>query len=258
MPFTKILGKFCIPMSKIIDFQKILFFDLETVSEQKNWDQLSPRKQELWTHKSKYLLRKYDEDLSNEEISACYEEKAGIFAEFGKICCISMGYQVGDGTLRIKSIYNHEEEELLQEFAGILEKYFNDPQVHFLCGHNIKEFDVPYLCRRLMIHGKKLPEMINLSGKKPWETKHLLDTMELWKYGDIKHYTSLDLLAECFGIPTPKDDIKGNEVGKVYWQDNDLERIAVYCQKDVVTVAQILRKFNFLSEYAEEQIKYVD
>ena len=141
----------------------------------------------------------------------------------------------------------------MKGFSGLLEKHFNSIRKNLLCGHNIKEFDVPYICRRSLVHGIKLPKIIDIAGKKPWEVPHL-DTMQLWKFGDYKNFTSLRLLAAVFGIPTPKDDIDGSEVGKVYWDENDLQRIVKYCQKDVFTVAQLLLKFKNQPLLKREQV----
>ena len=124
------------------------------------------------------------------------------------------------------------------DFTNLLTSYFNRGE-HLLCGHNAKEFDFPYIARRMIIHGLKVPAKLNLMGKKPWEVPHL-DTMEMWKFGDYKHYTSLKLLTHILQIPSPKDDISGADVAQVYYRDNDIDRIARYCEKDVVAVAQIL------------------
>jgi uncharacterized protein YprB with RNaseH-like and TPR domain len=124
----------------------------------------------------------------------------------------------------------------------------------YLCAHNGKEFDYPYLIRRILINGLEVPSILNLSGKKPWEVNHI-DTMELWKFGDYKHYTSLELLATVFGISSPKDDINGSDVGRVYWQENDLQRIVKYCQKDVVTIVNLLLRFKGKPMMGEESIQ---
>ncbi len=165
---------------------------------------------------------------------------AGIYAEFGKIVCLSCGYANGK-EFRIKSFYGDDEKILLEEFADLLDKHYNN-NYSLLCAHNGKEFDFPYIARRMLVNGIKLPEIINLAGKKPWEVRHI-DTMELWKFGDYKHYTSLELLAALFNIPTPKDDIDGSMVGHVYWVEKDLDRIVTYCQKDVITITQLLRRY---------------
>ena len=243
-----------------IDFTKILFFDIETVSQKPNFVDVPENFQYQWARKSKFILRKYDEPITADELADVYVDRAAIYAEFGKIVCVSLGYmtiQEEEEVFRIKSIANDDERVLLEDLKVILTKYFYDPSSHFMCGHNSKEFDIPYICRRMVIHGISLPEMLNITGKKPWETKYLLDTMDMWKFGDHKNYTSLDLLANSFGISTPKDDIDGSEVGRVYWQEQDLPRIARYCEKDVVTVAQVFRRFLFLPLFKEDQIKFV-
>jgi uncharacterized protein YprB with RNaseH-like and TPR domain len=213
----------------------ILFLDIETVPQFSSFDQLSPEMQDLWTRKSVYLLK----DKPTETTASIYSS-AGIFAEFGKIICISCGIisrSQEEKRLMLKSFYGDEESLLLQQFCETLDKWGIGTE-KFLCAHNGKEFDFPYLCRRLVIHNIRIPAILNTSGKKKWEVSHL-DTMEMWKFGDYKNYTSLNLLAHILGIPTPKDDIDGSMVNKVYWQDKDLPRIVQYCQKDVLTTAQV-------------------
>jgi uncharacterized protein YprB with RNaseH-like and TPR domain len=171
--------------------------------------------------------------------------RAGIYAEFGKIVCISCGCLQGnadDKKIVIKSYFGDDEKKLLMDFAHMLQGWSNSPD-KFLCAHNGKEFDYPYLCRRMVINGIEIPEALKISGRKPWEVRHL-DTMEMWKFGDYKSYTSLKLLAKVLGIPSPKDDIDGSMVNSVYWTDKDLERIVEYCQKDVITLAQVLLRFH--------------
>lgn len=213
----------------------ILFLDIETVPQYASYSELSPEGQELWTRKAGYLLR----DKQAETPEMIYSH-AGIYAEFGKIICISCGIiskAQEEKKLLIKSFYGDDEKLLLQQFCDTLSKWGHG-QEKFLCAHNGKEFDFPYLCRRLIINQLPIPTILDISGKKKWEVAHL-DTMELWKFGDYKNYTSLNLLAHVLGIATPKDDIDGSMVNAVYWQNKDLERIVHYCQKDVITVAQI-------------------
>lgn len=198
------------------------------------------------------LLIKYHEGETNESLYP----RAGIYAEFGKIICISCGVLQGNGEQRkmvIKSFAGDEEKLLLQQFNEMLGKWACN-ESKLLCAHNGKEFDFPYLCRRMIVHGLAIPPLLNISGKKPWEVAHL-DTLELWKFGDFKSFTSLALLAQTLGIPTPKDDIDGSMVWKVYWQEKNLQRIITYCQKDVVTVAQILLRMNGEPLLNEENIE---
>jgi DNA polymerase elongation subunit (family B) len=143
---------------------------------------------------------------------------------------------------------------LLEDFAELLNHHYNRPN-HLLCGHNAKEFDFPYIARRMLINRIKLPSILDMAGKKPWEIRHL-DTMELWKFGDFKNYTSLDLLTAIFNIPTPKDDIDGSEVWSVYWKDKDLERIKTYCEKDTIAVVQIFLSYMGSDLIPEKQINY--
>ena len=220
-----------------IPIERILFLDIETVPATYQFENLDQTTQELWDAKSKRMQR---DGSTAEDVY----EKAGIFAEFGKIVCISVGFIKKKGhnvELRLKSFQNDDESTLLTEFCQLLTSHFNTDN-DLLCAHNGKEFDFPYIARRLLINGLALPNALDIAGKKPWEINHL-DTMELWKFGDYKHYTSLSLLTHVFGIPTPKDDISGADVGRVYWEDEDLPRIAKYCEKDVKATAQLFLKY---------------
>ena len=225
-------------MLKNINYSNILFFDIETVPLEYDFKNLDERGQDLWSKKTRFIQER--ESLNAEEVY----DRAGIYAEFGKVVCISMGFVLqkeGETQIRLKSIANEDESTLLNEFIDLLNSYYNTPDFMF-CAHNGKEFDIPFLCRRILIHGKKMPKMLNVSGKKPWEIKHL-DTMELWKFGDFKNYTSLDLLTYVFKIPTPKDDMDGSQVAKVFYEDKNLDRIIHYCEKDVVATIQLFRKY---------------
>ncbi len=216
-----------------LNLEHILFLDIETVPEKEFFDELDDEKKELWDQKSKYQRKE-------EYTPEAFYERAGIWAEFGKIICISVGYFNLKGTIRTfrTTTFHGDEATLLKEFKILLNTHFNKTK-HLLCGHNAKEFDFPYIARRMIIHGIELPYKLNMFGKKPWEIPHL-DTMELWKFGDYKHFTSLKLLANILGIPSPKDDIDGSQVRHVYYEENDLDRIIVYCEKDVVTTAQVI------------------
>jgi len=228
-----------------IPFSQVLFLDIETVSTHAKYDELSDRMKKLWEKKS-LKIRKSETETAEE-----LYPRAAIYAEFGKIIVISVGFLNG-GEFRIKSFYGDDEKILLQEFAELLNRYYNYPD-SMLCAHNGKEFDFPYIARRMIINGIDLPVPLQIAGKKPWEIRHL-DTMELWKFGDYKNYTSLDLLTAIFDIPTPKDDIDGSMVGEVYWQQNDLERIKEYCQKDVLAIAQLMRRYLNEPLISEENI----
>jgi predicted PolB exonuclease-like 3'-5' exonuclease len=236
-----------------IDITQILFLDIETVPEVYHFGELDASKQGLWSDKTRFLQER--ENRSAEEIY----EKAGIYAEFGKVICISTAFVYKDANgapkIRVKSFYGDDEKEVLTEFSKVADKYFSGHE-RFLCGHNIKEFDVPYMARRMLLKGVKLPDAINTPGKKPWEVRHL-DTMELWKFGDYKHFTSLNLLANLFSIPTPKDDISGADVARVYWEEKDLERIKTYCEKDTLAVAHLMHRFKNLPLIPDENIEYV-
>ncbi|MBR9922079.1 MAG: 3'-5' exonuclease, partial [Bacteroidetes bacterium] len=245
-------------MLQSIDVARILFLDVECVSGEASWSDLDPTMQDLWSGKARSILRNADPDPDEETIAALYEEKAGIFAEFGKAICISVGVMTRDSSgklqLRLKSFAGDSEAEVLTEFNKLIDQYYPDPAKYYFCGHNIKEFDVPYLCRRMVVHQIPHPRPFQLYGKKPWETKHLLDTMELWKFGDRKNYTALKLLAGVLGFPSPKDDIDGSEVGRVYWQEKDLARISHYCEKDVLATVQLFLRFKYMPLLEEDQV----
>ncbi|GAA4309155.1 3'-5' exonuclease [Mucilaginibacter gynuensis] len=229
------------------DLYNIMVLDIETVPQYSSFDQVPPHFQKLWDAKTV--------NQRKEETAEAFYERAGIWAEFGKIICISVGIFTGGQKpgLRVKSFSGHDERELLIDFARLLA---GQPPNLVLCAHNGREFDFPYICRRMLVNGIKHPQQLEISGKKPWEINHL-DTMELWKFGDYKNYTSLSLLTAIFDIPTPKDDIDGSQVGSVYWNDNQLERICTYCQKDVVATAQLLRRYRGEELIPDENITIV-
>lgn len=215
-----------------LNLEHILFLDIETVPEVQFFSDLDKSKQELWEHKSQYQRK---DEFTAEE----FYERAGIWAEFGKIVCISVGYFTFQGdirTFRVTSFYG-DEIKILKDFKNLLSTHFNQTK-HLLCAHNGKEFDFPYIARRMIINHIELPYKLNLFGKKPWEVPHL-DTLELWKFGDYKTYTSLKLLTNVLGIPSPKDDIDGSEVYRVYYKEKEVDRIITYCEKDTIAVAQI-------------------
>ena len=237
-------------MLENISIHKILFLDVETVPVAPTFSKLSDEFQLLWAEKT------YWQRLDGQTPDDFYSLKAGVMAEFAKVICVSVGYiyeKNNTSFFRIKSFYGDDEKLLLDDFTNLLDDKFSTKN-HYLCAHNGKEFDYPFLCRRMIVNGLKLPRILEIAGKKPWEVRHL-DTMELWRFGEYKHYTSIKLLAAIFDIPTPKDDIDGSQVAKVYWQDQDLERIKVYCQKDTLTVAQILLKYMGKPILTEEQIE---
>ncbi|MBN1186906.1 MAG: 3'-5' exonuclease [Bacteroidales bacterium] len=224
-------------MLQDINIENILFLDIETVPIQRSYSDLSETMQELWDKKSSFFRK-------DEESSLDVYQRAGIYSEFGKIICISVGHIIlknGKYTFRVKSFFGDDEKVLLNEFSSMLQK-FSSRSDALLCAHNGKEFDFPYIARRMLINGLKLPSLLDIAGKKPWEVKHL-DTLELWKFGDYKNYTSLNLLTTIFNIPSPKDDIDGSMVADVYWKENNLPRIVTYCEKDVLAVAQLILRY---------------
>ena len=232
-------------------FNNILFLDIETVPQHDGHENMPQEWKTLWELKASYLIR----NKETETAQTIYP-RAGIYAEFGKIICISCGVILGSGAdkkIVIKSFCGDDEKAVLQQFSEMLNKWSSDNN-KFLCAHNGKEFDFPYLCRRMVVNHMAIPHALQMAGKKPWEIPHL-DTMELWKFGDFKSYTSLNLLAHTLGITTPKDDIDGSKVHEVYWKEKNMPRIVTYCQKDVVTVAQIFLRMQGESLIREENIE---
>jgi hypothetical protein len=233
------------------DLRHILVIDIETASLSPVYSMLEPRLQAEWAKKAVYL--KNDENLTPEDL---FNSRAGIYAEFGKIICIGVGYfnknDQGILNLRIKAIYGDDEKAILLEFKELLEKRF-DKEKTSLCAHNGKEFDYPYLCRRFLVNGIPLPSILDISSKKPWEINHI-DTMDLWKFGDRKSYTSLELLATIFGLETSKKDMDGSMVNKVYYEEKNLEKIKEYCLQDVIVTANLYLKLNTKPEIRPENV----
>lgn len=224
--------------------ENILFLDIETAPLHYQYASLSPVEKDLWD--KKWI---YNRDLDPAQQYA----KAGVYAEFAKVICIGLGY-MSEGKFRTRCIAGDDEKALLSEFSELLAGHFNTSN-HYLCAHNGKEFDYPFLCRRMLVNGLPLPKLLQIQGMKPWEVKHL-DTMELWRFGDIKNFTSLNLLAHVFGIPSPKDDIDGSQIGRVYHEEKNMERIKSYCLKDVVTLAKIYQSLRGLPVLKDENIVY--
>lgn len=225
-----------------LNLEELLFIDIETVPGEASYADLDDKLQELWATKAR--------QLNKSEINpADVYERAGIYAEFGQIVCISVGIlmKIDGGSrygMRLKSFCNTNEKQLLQDLCELLNGKFTKKD-HLLCGHNIREFDIPYLCRRMLVNDICIPRLVDCTGLKPWEIPHL-DTMHLWRFGDSRSYASLHLLATLFNIPSPKNDMDGSEVARVFYEDRDLERISRYCQQDVLTVAQLLLRFKSL------------
>ena len=235
-----------------LDLSKVLFLDIETVPMFSSYSSLEPSWQKLWEKKAKSLTK---EDITPSDIY----DRAAIYAEFGKIVCIGVGIVTGHPSqpkLRLKSFFGDDEKIILEDFAQLLNAHFGTDR-HRLCAHNGKEFDFPYIARRMLVHGIKIPFLLDNAGKKPWEINNL-DTMELWKFGDFKSFVSLNLLAHLFNIPTPKDDIDGSMVADVYYREKDIERIATYCNKDVITLVQVLLKLMNKECILQEDIQFPD
>ncbi|HMI77757.1 MAG TPA: ribonuclease H-like domain-containing protein, partial [Ferruginibacter sp.] len=234
-----------------IRLENLLLIDIETVSEYATFNELHEDWQLLWKEK---VQRTLPEDVTAEEF---YPLRAGVMAEFSKVICISVGYFKREGKgiqLRLKSFYGDDEKILLQDFIAALQKMEASNNKWSFTGHNIKEFDIPFICRRLLINGLNVPPFLDFQNMKPWET-NMVDTFQYWRFGDYKHYTSLKLLAAALKVPSPKDDIDGSMVGDVYWNEKNLERIVTYCQKDVVTTGNIILRFKNLPLLTNEQVE---
>lgn len=239
-------------MQKNIRLESIIFLDIETVPQYENYEKLPDNLKKLWDKKAQYLK------TENQTTPEIYE-RAGIYAEFGKIICISVGIIVDKNRqrwVREKSFASDDEKQLLLDFAEMIRGIEKKQPIVF-CAHNGKEFDYPYIARRMLINGIKLPEVLNIAGKKPWEVLHL-DTLHLWRFGDYKHYSSLNLLTTIFNIPTPKDDIDGSLVAEVYYKEKNIKRIVEYCQKDVLAVAQLFLRFRGEELIAPENVEIIE
>ena len=241
------------------DLSNIMFLDIETVPQTGDFSELNPELAHLWEDKFGTIHKRMPEKYGEETTAAeAFNSSAGIYSEFGKIVCISVGFIYLKGEemhFRTKSFSGDDEKQILNDFTALIYKFCTTKD-HTFCGHNIKEFDIPYICRRMLINGLKLPSVINISGKKPWEIS-FYDTLELWKFGDYKNYTALKLLTAVFGIPTPKDDIDGSQVATVYYKEKNIERIALYCQKDVVATAQVFLRLNGFDLINAENIQFL-
>ena len=228
-----------------------MFLDIETVPESSSFELLNQAMQNLWDKKSRQFR-------TSDQTAQDVYERAGIYSEFGKIICISVGFIRGKNpfSFRLKSFFGKDEKALLSEFSAMLSKFSRTDKEATLCAHNGKEFDFPYIARRMIINDMSIPEILDNAGKKPWEIK-LLDTMDLWKFGDYKNYTSLDLLTTVLGIPTPKDDIDGSMVAGIYYDEDNLRRIVHYCEKDVLAIARVLLRFMNLPGISDDNIESV-
>ncbi len=231
-------------MLKNIPLTDILFIDIETVATASDYYALNDRLKSLWKKKMRRFIEILPEAAQEQEAAEQFERRAAIFAEFGRIVCISCGVireEDGRYFFRTKSFYGHQEAELLKGFADTLQRFFKNSS-RYICGHNIKEFDIPFMCRRYLVQGLELPKPLQLYGKKPWELNFLLDTLHYWKFGDYKSYTSLDLLAYSLGVESPKDELDGSQVTRVYYQQNKLSDIVKYCEKDIFVTAKVFLK----------------
>lgn len=242
------------------DLPKIMFLDIETVPQTSDFSEIPAVLAHLWEDKFSLIHKRMPEKYPEETTAAeAFNTSAGIYAEFGKIVCISVGFihfQRNNVHFRTKSFAGNDEKQILTDFIALITKFCTSKE-HTLCGHNIKEFDIPYLCRRILINALDLPPIFQIAGKKPWEI-NFIDTLEMWKFGDYKNYTSLKLLTAVFGIPTPKDDIDGSQVAQVYYVEKNVNRIATYCQKDVLATAQVFLRMNGWEVIEAENIEHVN
>ncbi|MBW3469761.1 3'-5' exonuclease [Arthrospiribacter ruber] len=240
------------------ELKDILFLDIETASCESSYEDLPPRLQEEWLKKEKLITQGNNKEKEEKtEAGSLFFEKAGIYAEFGKVITVGVGYfhfnaEENKLEFRLKSFADENEYDTLSAFAELLQK-----KKWILCAHNGKEFDFPYLSRRILINRIPLPEPLQMAGKKPWEIRHL-DTLELWKFGDYKHYTRLELLAAVFDIPTSKDGIDGSQVNEAYYVENNLQKIREYCLRDVLVTAQIYLAFQCFPPDVEMEIINTD
>ncbi len=232
----------------------LFLLDVETVPQVATFSELNPLWQRLWSDK---ISKTVPETISLED---SWKMRAGILAEFGKIICISTAYfyndNNGEQALRIKSFFGDDEKHVLEQFKAASVKFFQHNQCFQFAGHNIREFDIPYICRRMIINNIPLPEFLQLHAAKPWDVK-MVDTLQWWKFGDYKNYISLDLLAHVLGVPTSKTDMDGSKVQDEYYYRENIQKIVEYCQRDVVVVANVLRKFQQLGALPEAHITVV-
>ena len=233
-----------------LHLENLICIDIETVPAWPDFVTMPDELKELYLKKSTRL--KQEGETEEEQ----FFNHAGIYAEFGKVICIVLGIfrkEKNGYVFRMKTISGDDERNVLMEFSELLGKHYNTADRFQFCGHNIREFDIPYLSRRYLVNRLPLPALLDISGKKPWEV-NMIDTLQLWRFGDVKHYTSLKLLALILGIDSPKDDIEGKDVGRVYWKEKDLPRIIQYCRRDVVTVAQLILRFKGMPLLPPDQI----
>ncbi|MEP7165691.1 MAG: ribonuclease H-like domain-containing protein [Ferruginibacter sp.] len=239
--------------------ENLIIIDIETASENPSFDSMTDEWKTLWQEK---IGRSLPDSVS---IEAFYPMRAGVMAEFSKIICISIAYFNKETTLnmRVKSFYGHDEKKILADFLNTINKIESLNNKWCFAGHNIKEFDIPFICRRLLINNIKIPAYLDFQNMKPWET-NIVDTFQYWRFGDYKNYTSLKLLAATMNIPSPKDDIDGSMVGELYWTGDEetraasLKRIAAYCQKDVITTGNIILRFKNMAPVHPGDIKIVE
>lgn len=241
------------------NLRRILFLDIETATIVERFSDLDDPFKEFWRSRSNRFLSGYNSPLTEEDISDYFVEKAAIYSEFSRVICISMGVlsrDDEDAEFRVMSFSGENEAEVLSKFSVLLQDHYYDIYSSFICGHNIKEFDIPFLCRRFIINNIPLPNLLKISGQRPWQVHHLLDTMDLWKFGDYKHYSSLELLCATLDIESPKDQMSGKDVNPAFWSGH-LDDIVFYCEKDVVATARVYLRCLELPVFTNDQITYI-
>ena len=236
-----------------VPLHKLFIVDIETVPQSPDYTMLSNEWKGRWRQK---IAKTIPESTTPED---SYRQRAGILAEFGKIVCISIGCfheNNGEQNFLIKSVYGDDEKTLLQSFIKAGDKFCKNKSGFAFAGHNIREFDIPYICRRLLINRLTLPHYLCLHDKKPWEVE-MFDTLHWWKFGDHKNYITLDLLAGVMNVPTSKGDIDGSMVQDVYYKEKNIHRIVEYCQRDIEVVANLLLRFNNMPLLKRENIRVI-
>ncbi len=239
--------------------RRILFLDIETASQVSSYEEMSVEFQRLWDTRARRYFEQRSVEMDDEKVAQYYQDKSAIYAEYAKVICISVGYLDKDGPegqFRVMSIAGDDEVDVLTRFSALLYDHYYDSYYHFLCGHNIKEFDIPFLARRYVINKIKLPNLLNIAGTKPWQVHHLLDTMDMWKFGDYKHYSSLNMLCHVLGVPSPKMEMSGKDVNQAYWEGR-LPEIVAYCEYDLIATARVYLRLIETDPFSDESVVYV-
>jgi len=225
-----------------VELDKILFVDIETVGAEKDWDTLVKNKPDLAYQFETYLdwfQKRFPED-ADKDVSEIFVNRSALVPEFGKIVCISFGSVNEDGTHKLGSFYGHDEYDILRKTQKVL--VGANKRNMYLCGHNVKGFDIPYMAKRMIINGIMPPALLPGHDVKPWE-KRAIDTKELWQYGNYGQLASLELMCLMLGVDNPKtSEVTGNKVHNAFWIDNNIDGIVKYCEKDVDVLIDVMEK----------------